>query len=336
METNKKKILAIEMFKKVANKIGATINIEPTWGHVGQIIFKDGKKAYFRQNSLNINPVGSCNIAKDKDYSNFFMEKMGYPIVPNSRTFFSDKFAKSLEREDRKIDQAYQYAEEIGLPVIVKPNKGSQGFGVALVNDKKEFYDAMKIIFEKYKVAIVQKPVKGKDYRIVVLDNKVVSAYERIPLNIIGNGKLTIRELLEIKIDEIITTGRKIEIKIENPKIQTKLKNLNLTISYIPKKGEQIHLLDNANLSTGGDSIDMTSKIHKDFKNIAINLTRDMGLRFCGVDLMIEKDITKKPEKYWVLEINSFPGLSHFSKMGTKQEKIVEKIYLEILKKIEK
>ena len=104
----------------------------------------------------------------------------------------------------------------------------------------------------------------------------------------------------------------------------------------IPASGEKIFLLDNANLSTGGDSVDVTDNVHPDFKKIAIDLTRDMGLRLCGVDLMIAGDITQKPNKYWVLEINAAPGLDHYVKTGKKQEQIVEDLYLKVLKSIEK
>jgi D-alanine-D-alanine ligase-like ATP-grasp enzyme len=94
-------------------------------------------------------------------------------------------------------------------------------------------------------------------------------------------------------------------------------------------------LLDNANLSTGGDSIDVTSAINKKFKKIAINLTSDMGLRICGVDLMIDGDIKNIPSKYWVIEVNSAPGLDHYVTTGKAQQKIVEDMYLEILKSME-
>ena len=86
---------------------------------------------------------------------------------------------------------------------------------------------------------------------------------------------------------------------------------------------EKILLLNNANLSTGGDSSDVTDCIHKEFKKIAINITKDMGLRICGVDLMVIGDIKEKPNKYFVIEINAAPGLDHYVTIGKEQEKIV-------------
>lgn len=325
-----------QMLQKIAKRIGATVLMEPVWGIVGQITFKSGRRSYLRYNTLNLNPMGSSEIAHDKDYTNFFMNSMGYPIVPGSRTFFSKNWARAIGMVSRNIDAAYQYARKLGFPVIVKPNSGSQGVGVALVHNRREFYRAMRAIFKRDKVALVQRPVKGKDYRLVVLDRKVISAYERIPLSVVGDGKSTVRQLLNAKQREFKGLGRDTQISIDDPRIVIKLMHQGLDFRSVPQKGLRVYLLDNANLSTGGDSVDVTNKVHPGFRKLAVDLTRDMGLRLCGVDLMVAGEISEKPDIFWVLEINSAPGLDHYSKGGKAQEKIVEKLYLEVLKSMER
>ncbi len=79
----------------------------------------------------------------------------------------------------------------------------------------------------------------------------------------------------------------------------------------------------------------MTNSIHPEFGNIAIRLTKEMGLRLCGVDFMVNGSITEKPDKYWILEINASPGLDHYVKTGKEQEKVVDDMYLEILRSLE-
>lgn len=322
------------LFKKIAPRIGARVLIEPEWGYVGKIIFKNGRVRYFRANIIDLNPLGASEIAVDKDYSNFFMNEMGYPTVPG-KTFFSDRWARAIKSR-RNIDAAYRYAKKIGFPVVVKPNSGSQGVGVAKIYTKREFYRAMRLIFQRDRVALVQTPVMGKDYRIVVLDGRVISAYQRIPLNIVGDGQATIRQLLARKQRQFAASGRDTLIRAEDKRIAENLKHQRLTMRSIIPRGERVYLLDNANLSTGGDAIDVTGAIHPKFRNIAINLTRDMGLRMCGVDLMIDGDITDgasaRPDHYWVLEVNAAPGLDHYATGGKAQEKIVEEMYLEVLK----
>ena len=322
-----------QVFQKVAPRIGAKVLIEPEWGIVGQITFKNGQRRYFRYSSLDLNPLGASEIAKDKDFANFFMTEMGYPTIPG-RTFFSDDWARSIHSR-RNIDAAYRYARELGFPVIVKPNSGSQGVGVTLVYNKRQFYRAMGFIFKRDRVALVQRLVQGRDYRVVVLDDRVISAYERIPLNVIGDGHSTIRRLLNEKQRRFIASSRDTAIKPKDPRMAEKLERQGLSFRSIPKKGERVYLLDNANLSAGGDSVDVTNQIHPDFQTIAMNLTRDMGLRLCGVDLMIDGNISQEPATYHILEINAAPGLDHYAKTGRQQKKIVEDLYLQILRSLE-
>jgi len=334
----KKKITPLlgQVLQKIAPRIGAKVVMEPEWNIVGQIIFKSGRKRYFRYSSLDINRLGSSEIAKDKDYANFFMKRMGYPTIPGSKTFFSDRWANAIGALERKIGDAYRYAKKLGFPVIVKPNSGSQGIGVSLVHSKREFYRAMRFVFERDRVGLVQKVVSGKDYRLVVIDKKVISAYERVALNVIGDGKSTVLALLQKKQRNFIASSRDTQIKTNDPRIVEKLRHQGLSLQSVTERGSRVYLLDNANLSTGGDSVDVTEKIHPEFRQLAVRLTRDMGLRLCGVDLMVDGDISQKPDKYWILEINSAPGLDHYAKSGKAQEKIVEDLYLEVLKSMEK
>jgi D-alanine-D-alanine ligase-like ATP-grasp enzyme len=322
-----------KIFRKIAPRIGAKVVMEREWNIAGQIIYASGQKRYFRYSSLDLNTLGASEISKDKDYANFFMKRMGYPTIPG-KTFFAPAWAEAIN-SPRGIDAAYAYAQSIGFPVIVKPNSGSQGKGVAFVYTRRDFYSAMRRVFKLDRVALVQQPVSGRDYRIVVLDDKVISAYERIPLSVTGDGTADIRELLDKKQRVFFGSSRDTRLRPEDPRIKEKLARARLTLKSVPEQGQHVVLLDNANLSSGGDAIDVTDAMHPEFRRIAIALTRDMGLRLCGVDLMIDGDITKTLGQYWVLEINSAPGLDHYVKTGKTQQKIVEDMYLEVLKHME-
>jgi D-alanine-D-alanine ligase-like ATP-grasp enzyme len=325
--------LLSKILKKVAPKVGAKIVMEPVWGIVGQIVYKSGRKRYFRYTSIDANTMGASEVARDKGYANFFMKKMGYRTIPG-RTFYSTDWADTIGSND-DIDEGYKYARSLGFPLIVKPNDGSQGNGVSLVHNKEDYYRSMRAIFKHHRIALVEEYKKGKDYRVVVLDDKVISAYERIPLSVIGDGKSNVQKLLSKKQEYFNKLKRDTRINTKDPRIKVKLREQGLTLRSIPKKDERIFLLDNANLSSGGDSVDVTNIVHSDFKKMAIKLTKDMGLRLCGVDLMIDGDIKNKPKNYWILEINSAPGLDHYAKIGPEQDKIVENLYLEVLKSLE-
>jgi D-alanine-D-alanine ligase-like ATP-grasp enzyme len=314
--------------------MGAKVLLEPEWGVVGQITLKNGKKRYFRHSNLDLNPLGASKVSSDKDYANFFMQKMGYPTVPG-KAFFSDRWSAAIG-SNQNIDAAYTYAEHLGFPVIIKPNSGSQGTDVRLVHDKQEFYRGLRAVFKRDRVALVQKPVSGFEYRVVVLDTEVISAYQRIPLNVVGNGKSDIGQLLEMKMRAYMKSGRDTEITFDDPRIKDKLNRQKLNLKSVVARNEQIFLLDNSNLSAGGDSVELTDAVHPAFKKAMINLTRDMGLRLSGVDVIMETPITAKPGQYWILEVNDAPGFDHYAKSGKAQEKIVEAIYVKVLRAMEK
>ncbi len=328
--------LLSKILPRIAKKIGATVVVEPKYGYVGQIIFKNGKKKYFRVSTLDINTVGSVDIAKDKGYAKFFMERMGYPVA-EGKVFFRPNFAKAIGSRE-SIEAAWRYAKKRGVPVIVKPNSLSMGFGVAKVSTKQSFFRAAREIFKADRVMLVEEVLIGRDYRIVVLDNNVISAYERMPLAVIGDGKSSIRALLKRLQQEFVANDRDTVIKMDDPRMREVLLRSKKTFASVPKKGERVQLLDNANLSTGGKAIDVTSELHPSIKKLAIKLTKDMGLRICGVDLMLSENakVSLSQQKYWVIEVNGAPGLDHYFETGKKQQKIVEAMYLKVLKAMEK
>ncbi|MSU56191.1 MAG: cyanophycin synthetase [Candidatus Taylorbacteria bacterium] len=321
------------IFQKIAPRIGARVVIEPQWKIVGQIVFKNGRKRYFRYSSMDLNPLGASEIAKDKDYANFFMKKMGYPTV-QGEAFYSKEWGEAIG-STKGVDSAFRFARRIGFPVIVKPNSGSQGNHVALAHSKTEFYKAMRAVFTRDRIALVQKRVSGRDYRIVVLDDEVISAYERIPLNVTGDGRSTVLSLLKKKQREFVASSRDTQLKLDDPRIRVKLQHQKLSFRSVVEKGATVFLLDNANLSTGGDAVEV-KRIHPEFAKLAIKLTKDMGLRLCGVDLMVEGTLEEMPKTFWVLEVNAAPGLDHYARSGKAQEKIVEDMYLKVLKSMEK
>jgi D-alanine-D-alanine ligase-like ATP-grasp enzyme len=279
--------------------------------------------------------MGASEIARDKGYAKYFLRLLGYPVVTGG-AFYSTSWCRTIG-SGKGIDQAYVYARRIGFPVFVKPNSKSRGVAVAKVFTRAQFYKAMRYAFTKDDVVLVERPIENaRDYRIVVLDRKVISAYERIPLAVEGDGRSSIGALFKRKQRSFEKLGRDFKIRLRDDRITAKLARRGLTLTSIPARGETIFLLDNANLSSGGESKDVTQTVHRDFARIASRLTRDMGLRLCGVDILVEGGTLSEPiKRFYVLEINSAPGLDHYAKIGKSQEQIVEDLYLKVLKAME-
>jgi D-alanine-D-alanine ligase-like ATP-grasp enzyme len=234
----------------------------------------------------------------------------------------------------RSIDDGYLYARDLGFPVILKPNNLSQGVLVSKIYNKIEYYRVARSIFKRTGVMLVQRYYAGRDYRLVVLDDEVVSAYERIPLTIRGDGESTVAELLEQKQEEFTTSGRDTIIDTEDFRLKDNLRRRKLKFKSVLELGNDVRLLDNANLSTGGDAIDISDRIHPDYRSLAVDITKRMELRLCGVDL-IARDIAVPPGDYIVIEINGSPGLDNYAKIGAAQQDIVDGLYLKVLMALE-
>jgi len=319
---------------KLCPEIGATVLVEPEFGYVGQITFRNGKRTFFRNRNSSINTHGSVEIARDKGYTSFFLKNMGYN-VPEEQTFFSDEWCRSFGKR-RNTDAACTFASRLGYPVIVKPNHFSQGVLVVKAWNAREVRQVTRSILRRDSVVLVQKFIPGRDYRIVVLDGVVISAYERIPLSVTGDGKRTIGQLLRKKQKEFEKAGRDSRLDLKDFRFLWKLKRLRLSLRSVPKRGEQIYLLDNANLSTGGESVDVTRRIHQEYRRLVRSVARDMGLRLCGIDIITSDILRPLDPNHVILEINAAPGLDHYASSGKKQQMIVEELYRKVLRALEK
>lgn len=315
---------------QIAKRLGADLHIEPEYGYVGQLTLKDGRRRYFRHANFDLNTLGASEIAQDKAYAAYFLSRMGYP-VPEGEAFFSDHWAKTIGAR-RGLHVAARYAKRLGYPVIVKPNSLSQGSGVHLVRTKRELMRAISEISKKDRVYLVQRRVPGDDYRIVVLDGQVISAYQRLPLTVTGDGRSTIAALLRRKQTAFETTGRDTVIRFDDPRVSRMLASQGLSRRSVLARGSRVALLPNANLSTGGDAVDVTGVLHPAWKRLCRRIARDMNLRYIGIDVMARGSLAEPPRDYTVLEVNAAAGLDNYAAMGKRQRRIVLSLYEKVFR----
>lgn len=319
----------IPILVKAATELGIRLEVEPRYGYVARLVLPDGGTRFMRNTVFDLNGAGATEIAKDKDYASYFLEQSGYP-TPIGDSFHTREWAKAIG-SSKSVDAAWEYAKTLGMPVFVKPNSKSQGAGVSLARNKREFYRAVARASKNERVFLVQKPVIGKDYRIVCLDGEVISAYERVPLIVTGDGTSTIRELLDVKQEEFIRVGRDTVLQIDDPRITSSLDRSHLTRESVLPSGQTVTLLPNANLSSGGNAIDATDSIHPDWRELSRRIARDMNLRYIGIDIIMSGTLSDPPQEYCVIEINAAPGIDNYASIGEEQTKIVERLYREVL-----
>lgn len=321
------------ILRRLAPLLNATVEFEPRYGIVGLIRFPNGRQSYFWHNKFNLNSVASARIAQDKGYAGFFLKSHGFH-VPETGVFLQDAWAGRIGSEDNTA-AAERFAERLGWQVFLKPVRGSGGAGIVRTVSKVEYETLAPGVFATQRKVLLQEACAGRDYRIVVLDGEVISAYERQALTVVGDGTRTITDLLAIKQGEFNEVGRDTIIPVGDPRITQVLQREGLSPASVLPVGTRRDLLDVANLSCGGTTLDVTADLHPAIAALAGRIAAAMDLRFAGVDILL-KAPDVPPEDYRVLEVNSAPGLDHYAASGADQEAHVDALYLKVLQAIER
>ncbi len=239
------------------------------------------------------------DLACDKEETKLLLEQAEVPIPKGD-----------IIRTEKGLEEAVEY---VGFPLVIKPVNGNHGRGITTdINNMEEALIAFKEAKEISRLVIVERFITGEDYRLLVIDHKLVAAAKRTPAHVIGDGKSTIKELVdEVNKDERRGYGHEkvlTEITINSLTLEL-LKENNLTPESVVPKGEFVKLKSTANLSTGGTAEDVTDLIHPYNIFMAERISKIIGLDICGIDIMAH-DLTKpiKESGGAVLEVNAGPG----------------------------
>ena len=217
-------------------------------------------------------------IAQDKELTKTLLRAAGVPVP--------------LGRSVTDAEDAWLAAREIGGLVVVKPRDGNQGKGVAVkLRTKEEVTAAFKVAFEISDDVLVERYLPGHDYRLLVIGDKLIAAARREPPLVVGDGKRTIRELVDhVNSDPRRGTGHATsltKIRFDEIALAT-LASQGLDAESVPPKGKRVILRNNANLSTGGTATDVTDDVHPEVAERAIAAAKNIGLDICGVDVVCE------------------------------------------------
>jgi cyanophycin synthetase len=240
------------------------------------------------------------SIAQDKEITRMVLRSVGVP-VPEGRSVTS-------------AEDAGEAASELGVPVVVKPQDGNQGRGVATnLTTREQILAAYQAAHHESDSVLVEKFAQGQDYRVLVVGGKVVAAARREPAHVIGDGQRTIRQL----IDFVNSDPRRGEhhatvlskIKLDEVSLSV-LADQGYTPESIPPSGKLVLIRRNANLSTGGTAIDVTEYVHPEVAARAIDAAKIVGLDIAGIDV-VAKDISRPLEEQGgvIIEVNAAPGL---------------------------
>ena len=241
----------------------------------------------------------AVELASDKEETNSILRDLGLPVPKQALV--------------RNASQAVRAAEKIGYPVVLKPLAGNHGRGVSInLRTPEEVEDAFDKAREHGRSIVVESYIEGFDHRLVVINGQLVAAAKRVPGHVVGDGKHTIGQLVDIvNSDPRRGVGHeKVLTRLEfDHQAERLLKKLGYDRDTVPKKKEVVYLRSTANLSTGGTAIDVTDVIHPDNREMAIRSVKAIGLDIGGVDFLTN-DITEsyRDAGGGICEINAGPG----------------------------
>lgn len=263
-------------------------------------------------------------IAQDKELSKRLLHAAGVP-VPRGRAV-------------RDADDAWAAAQDIGLPVVVKPLDGNQGKGVTVnILTEAQLRAAYAVATEFRDTVLVERYMPGNDFRLLVVGDKLVAAARRDPPKVVGDGVHTIAQLVDmVNADPRRGDGHATSLtKIRFDDIALScLRSQGFEADAIPPKGQRVNLRNNANLSTGGSATDVTDDVHPDVAARAVAAAQMVGLHICGVDLVCDSILRPIEEQGGgVVEVNAAPGLRmHLSPSFGKGRPVGEAIISSLFK----
>ena len=239
------------------------------------------------------------SIAQDKDLTKKLLRAAGVPVP--------------LGRPASNPDDAWAAALEVGLPVVLKPQDGNQGKGVTVNITTREQLDMAWRAAAEHGEVLVERFLPGCDFRLLVVGSKLVAASRREPPQVVGDGRHTVRELVDIVNQDprrgeghatSLTKIRFDDIAVARLDVQ------GLSPESVPAKGQRVILRNNANLSTGGTATDVTDEVHPEVAARAVAAAQMIGLDICGVDVVCESMLRPlEAQNGGVVEVNAAPGL---------------------------
>ena len=239
-------------------------------------------------------------IAQDKDDTKRVLENIGLPVPKGDVA--------------RTLEGALEIADEIGYPVILKPLAANHGRGISgRVSDPDQLRAAWETSSAYGSRIVVEHFAEGRDHRVLVVNGKVVAAAERVPAHVIGDGKRTVRQLIEIG-------NRDTRRGVGHTKSLTRLPSDRTTEEFlaahgrsmdtVPPKSEFVGLRQTANLSTGGTSIDRTDEMHPDNITACEMAAGVVGHDIAGIDVLTaDISVPFRENDAVIIEVNAGPGI---------------------------
>lgn len=271
-----------------------------------------------RVSSYPLNSATPSEVARDKGHTYELLKQAGFTIPQTAHVFVSDE-RRNLRPPGRELPSALQFAADVGFPVFVKPNLGSFARDSGVAYDESELLYRLITIGRRDYSAIVQQFIEATEYRLFVLDGKVMFAYRKSRPVLTGDGQSTINDLVE--------SAALNHQPVERSFLSDRLSREGWSLETIPAAGTRIELSSVANLSAGGVLEDLIKQVPPKVSRWASELAATTMLRVFSVDVLTTSSF--HDAAFTTLDVNGSPSLTTVYALGFQE--MVLGLWAEIL-----
>jgi len=237
-------------------------------------------------------------ISRDKDLTKRLLQSCGVPVPEGSLV--------------HSPEDAWEAAENIGVPVVVKPRDGNHGRGVSTeLMHRDEIEAAYALALNEGSGVIVERFIRGNEHRLLIVGGKLAAAARGESISVIGDGRSSISQLIDQQINTDPRRGRTEDYPLnlvlleEDAAVRLEISRQGFTADSVVQKGSQVIIQRNGNVA-----FDVTDLVHPDVAAIASLAARIVGLDIAGIDVVAE-DISRPlaEQRAAIVEVNAGPGL---------------------------
>ena len=309
------RINPVRLRLEAARRLGCeVIPLDPETGRLNEI--RLGSKQRVLVGGLSpLNDAVAARLVGDKHFTGLALANHGYRTPRTVRCLQPGYFRDEDYSSHTGIRPAVELAHEVGFPLVIKPNGGSRGIDIAVVEDAASLEAAVEQVWRRNYLALAQQPIPGFDLRIDFLDGEFLFGYTRQPVRVVGDGRRPLRELFA-DLDPRMR-GEGFETHLANDPIWQRqtTERPELSLGSVLAQGETLGFetpILNLNRLCVGQRLETLSQPWTDF---GLAIGRVLSLRHFGIDLKIES-MDQDPTVAVVIEVNSSPSLVPMARIG--------------------
>ncbi|PCK33287.1 hypothetical protein [Pseudoalteromonas piscicida] len=323
----------IQSLKNACDSLGIDYqNLDPFSEQILKVNYQ-GKGFIFGAGNICSFPINSATstfLAKDKSHTVNVLRESGFK-VPEGDYFFLQSAFSMYRGAGKEKQDALDYAQRQGYPLFIKPNDGSRGAFIEKIYNDQDLQNYIDKNANRLSCVRIEKPLKGNEYRLFVVDGKIWFGYKRRPPFITFDGSRTVEAHLQALMAAQSQYGHN-SLSMDSSYIREYLATNRLTLQSVPPQGTTFNFSPAMNIALGGEVVDYSECFSDKLNAFTHEIYQLFNLRVFGLDVYSQSDDINQADALTILEINGNPSLESAEKHSTTE--IVTRIWAFIIEEI--